>query len=151
MSLFRLVDFLLAMEPRYLNAVCSLHQNLHPARRQNKRRNRGPPIRYETDVAHGGKAQAQEMQHVHEVQSSLQVPFHGAASTEKTQRESAQVGLTQFKARSALKETFLDRSAFDTRLRAAPADVVRTFGLARLELKRKQAKRGQENRKSGVQ
>lgn len=49
-----------------------------PARRQNKRRNRRPPIRYETDVAHGGRAETQEIKHVHEALRALQVSFHGA-------------------------------------------------------------------------
>lgn len=89
---------------------------------------------------------------MHEVQRSLQVPFHGAASMKKknSQRKSAQVCPMRSGLVLRLK-SFPERSTFDTWLRVSPADVVRTWGLARGELKRKQAKPGQENKMSGVQ
>lgn len=56
------------------------------------------------------------------------------------------------RSRLALRlKTILDRSAMHTRLSAGPADVVKTFSLARAELKRKQAEAGHENKRSGVQ
>lgn len=127
MSLFQRVNFLLAMRAdRAALPECCLPARSKPprppppARRQNKRLNRRLPIRYETDVAHGGRAETQEIQHVHEALRALQVSFHGAVQKNPPQRKSGQVGpkLLKTSLHGRRLKTFLHRSAFNTCVRA---------------------------------